>query len=176
MGRNRFGRLTNTAGVVTDSYYYDAWGNALAGGSGSTVNPFRYTGQQLDADKKYYLRARFYIGPPKADGKNKDGKPLPASGAQKAVVPPPKEIKMFRKATADADPAAATPSVQTAKKGRGDGPKKPLLTIKPSKQTTIALASVMGGTPCGKRRPAYLANRTNRANRSPSRGKTGPSR
>jgi RHS repeat-associated protein len=30
------------------------------GGSGDTVNPFRYTGQQLDGDGRYYLRARFY--------------------------------------------------------------------------------------------------------------------
>ena len=34
-----------------------------------------------------------YIGPPKADAKDKDGKPLPASGSQKAVVPPAKGDK-----------------------------------------------------------------------------------
>lgn len=53
-------QLTDAAGLVTDSYYYDAWGNALAGGSGDTKNPFRYTGQMFDNSGKYFLRARYY--------------------------------------------------------------------------------------------------------------------
>ena len=59
-GQDSVRQLTDTAGAVTDSYFYDAWGQSLAGGSGSTANPFRYTGQQLDSDGRYYLRARFY--------------------------------------------------------------------------------------------------------------------
>ncbi len=59
-GQESVRQLTSASGEVTDSYFYDAWGNALAGGSGTTVNPFRYTGQQLDPDGRYYLRARFY--------------------------------------------------------------------------------------------------------------------
>ncbi|MEO8134796.1 MAG: RHS repeat-associated core domain-containing protein, partial [Betaproteobacteria bacterium] len=52
--------LTNGAGAVTDRYAFDAYGNA-AGGSGSTVNPYRYSGQRLDADTGLYqMRARYY--------------------------------------------------------------------------------------------------------------------
>ena len=59
-GQESVRQLTDVTGAVTDSYFYDAWGNSLAGGSGNTANPFRYTGQQLDPDGRYYLRARFY--------------------------------------------------------------------------------------------------------------------
>jgi len=59
-GQESVRQLTDASGAVTDSYFYDAWGNALAGGSGTTENPFRYTGQQRDPDGRYYLRARFY--------------------------------------------------------------------------------------------------------------------
>jgi YD repeat-containing protein len=40
--------LTNSAGTAIDSYSYDAFG-ALLSSSGSTVNPYRYTGQQVDS-------------------------------------------------------------------------------------------------------------------------------
>ena len=59
-GQESVRQLTDAAGLVTDSYYYDAWGNALAGGSGDTKNPFRYTGQMLDSSGKYFVRARYY--------------------------------------------------------------------------------------------------------------------
>jgi len=59
-GQDSVRQLTDESGRVTDSYHYDAWGNPLAGGSGTTKNPFRYTGQQLDQDGKYFLRARYY--------------------------------------------------------------------------------------------------------------------
>jgi len=59
-GQDSVRQLTDEAGRVTDSYFYDAWGNQLAGGSGTTKNPFRYTGQQQDQDGKYFLRARYY--------------------------------------------------------------------------------------------------------------------
>ena len=52
--------LTNPAGVVTDTYDYDAWGNAV-NVVGSTPNVYRYVGEQYDPDLGlYYLRARYF--------------------------------------------------------------------------------------------------------------------
>jgi RHS repeat-associated protein len=52
--------LTDAAGVVTDRYDYDAFGNTVFA-QGTTVNPFLYNGQQLDPNVGfYYLRARYY--------------------------------------------------------------------------------------------------------------------
>ena len=55
--------LTNDAGVVTDTYVYDAWGNAIAS-TGSAHNPFRWVGrlgyyweEELGT---FYIRARVY--------------------------------------------------------------------------------------------------------------------
>ena len=59
-GQDSVRQLSDASGRVTDSYFYDAFGNALQGGSGDTPNPFRYTGQQLDPSGNYYLRARYY--------------------------------------------------------------------------------------------------------------------
>ena len=53
-------QLTNAAGSVTDTYEYDAWGNALAK-TGTTPNVYLYRGEQYDPDLGlYYLRARYY--------------------------------------------------------------------------------------------------------------------
>ena len=53
-------QLTNAAGGVTDTYEYDAFGNALQT-SGSTPNNYLYRGEQYDPDLGlYYLRARYY--------------------------------------------------------------------------------------------------------------------
>jgi RHS repeat-associated protein len=52
--------LTDASGAVTDRYRYDAFG-ALTEQQGSTVNPYRFTGQRWDAVSGLYsLRARFY--------------------------------------------------------------------------------------------------------------------
>ncbi len=52
--------MTNAAGAVTDTYEYDAFGNALQT-SGSTPNNYLYRGEQYDPDLGlYYLRARYY--------------------------------------------------------------------------------------------------------------------
>jgi len=59
-GQESVRQLTDASGAVADSYFYDAWGNTLDGSSHNVANPFRYTGQQLDADGRYYLRDRFY--------------------------------------------------------------------------------------------------------------------
>jgi len=53
-------QLTSSTGTVTDTYEYDAFGNALAT-SGSTPNNYLYRGEQFDPDLGlYYLRARYY--------------------------------------------------------------------------------------------------------------------
>jgi RHS repeat-associated protein len=52
--------LTNTAGAITDTYSYDAFGNQLLH-TGSTSNNYLYRGEQYDPDLGlYYLRARYY--------------------------------------------------------------------------------------------------------------------
>jgi RHS repeat-associated protein len=52
--------LTNTAGAITDSYEYDAFGNSFTV-SGSTPNEMMYRAEQYDPDLGlYYLRARYY--------------------------------------------------------------------------------------------------------------------
>jgi RHS repeat-associated protein len=53
-------QLTDPTGAVTDTYDYDAWGNAV-NVTGSTPNVYLYRGEQYDLDLGlYYLRARYY--------------------------------------------------------------------------------------------------------------------
>lgn len=53
-------QLTNSAGTITDSYEYDAFGNSFTI-SGTTPNNYLYRGEQWDPDLGlYYLRARYY--------------------------------------------------------------------------------------------------------------------
>ena len=53
-------QLTNSSGVVTDSYEYDAFGNSFTK-QGTTPNNYLYRGEQYDSDLGlYYLRARYY--------------------------------------------------------------------------------------------------------------------
>jgi RHS repeat-associated protein len=52
--------LTDTAGTITDTYFYTAFGEELAK-TGTTENEFRYVGEQWDPNAGfYYLRARWY--------------------------------------------------------------------------------------------------------------------
>lgn len=52
--------LTNSAGTVTDTYDYDAFGN-LVSASGTTPNDFLYSGERFDVNAgAYYQRARYY--------------------------------------------------------------------------------------------------------------------
>ena len=52
--------LTDAVGAVTDTYQFDAFGT-LTARTGTTDNPFLFTGQQLDANSGfYYMRARLY--------------------------------------------------------------------------------------------------------------------
>ena len=53
-------QLTDSSGVMTDGYLYNAFGVGLAH-AGSSTNPFLFQGQQYDvASGAYYLRARYY--------------------------------------------------------------------------------------------------------------------
>lgn len=53
-------QLTNPAQTVTDTYTYDAFGIELYH-TGTTVNNYKYTGEQYDPNMGfYYLRARYY--------------------------------------------------------------------------------------------------------------------
>ncbi len=57
-GNVRF--LMNTAGAVTDTYQYDAFGMPIAS-TGTTSNSFRYSGEWSDGSiGLYHLRARYY--------------------------------------------------------------------------------------------------------------------
>lgn len=52
--------LTNSSGSVAESYTYDSFG-ILTASTGSTTNPFRYTGREFDTETSlYYYRARYY--------------------------------------------------------------------------------------------------------------------
>ena len=52
--------LFTTSGAIAASYSYGAFGNLISGES-SVVNPYRYTGRELDAETGlYYYRARYY--------------------------------------------------------------------------------------------------------------------
>ena len=51
--------LTSTAGAITDTYDYDAFGNLLHS-TGTTCNEFLFAGEQFDSDLGlYYNRARY---------------------------------------------------------------------------------------------------------------------
>jgi len=52
--------LSDASGNVVDTYSYDAYG-MLLDKTGSTINPYRYRGEQFDPETdSYYLRARYY--------------------------------------------------------------------------------------------------------------------
>jgi len=59
-GEGTVRQLTNSAGAVTGSYEYDAFGNKV-NSTGTTPNNYLYRGEQFDPDLgMYYLRARYY--------------------------------------------------------------------------------------------------------------------
>ncbi len=59
-GHGSVRQLFNSAGAVTDTYDYDAFGN-LVGSTGTTPNNYLFAGQQFDqALGLYFLRARYY--------------------------------------------------------------------------------------------------------------------
>jgi RHS repeat-associated protein len=59
-GAGNVRQLTNSTGVVTDTYDYDAFGNKV-NSTGTTPNNYLYRGEQYDPDLgMYYLRARYY--------------------------------------------------------------------------------------------------------------------
>jgi len=57
-GNARF--LANSAGTITDTYTFDAFGAQIAS-TGTTPNPYLYSGERFDsALNLYHLRARYY--------------------------------------------------------------------------------------------------------------------
>jgi RHS repeat-associated protein len=59
-GQGSIRQITNSAGTVTDTYDYYAFGEVL-NRTGTTQNEFTYTGEQWDPNAGfYYLRARWY--------------------------------------------------------------------------------------------------------------------
>src|SRR5262249_16647236 len=52
--------LSNSSGVLANTYAYDAFGN-LTASTGTLLNPFQYTGRDYDAETGLrYYRARYY--------------------------------------------------------------------------------------------------------------------
>ena len=52
--------LSSAVGALANTYTYDSFGK-LNAASGSTTNPFRYTGREFDQETGiYYYRARYY--------------------------------------------------------------------------------------------------------------------
>jgi RHS repeat-associated protein len=59
-GQHSTRALVDGTGALSDTYTYDAFGNQTAS-TGTTQNPYRYAGQQLDpATGLYSMRARYY--------------------------------------------------------------------------------------------------------------------
>ena len=57
-GNVRF--LANAAGTITDTYTFDAFGAQIAS-TGTTPNPYLYSGERFDSNLNlYHLRARYY--------------------------------------------------------------------------------------------------------------------
>jgi len=57
-GNVRF--LANSAGTITDTYTFDAFGNQIAS-TGTTPNPYLYSGERFDQNiGLYHLRSRYY--------------------------------------------------------------------------------------------------------------------
>ncbi len=52
--------LSDGSGAIASTYNYDSFGNITAS-TGTAVNPFRYTGREIDTETGlYYYRARYY--------------------------------------------------------------------------------------------------------------------
>jgi RHS repeat-associated protein len=59
-GLGSISSLSNSAGALANTYSYDSYGN-LTASSGTTTNPFRYTGRESDQESGIYeYRARYY--------------------------------------------------------------------------------------------------------------------
>jgi RHS repeat-associated protein len=50
--------LTDETGITETTYSYDSFGNTMV--TGSSINPFQYTGRENDGAGLYYYRARYY--------------------------------------------------------------------------------------------------------------------
>ena len=100
-------QLTSSAGAVTDTYEYDAFGNKI-NSTGNTPNNYLYRGEQYDPDLSlYYLRHR-YMNPVTGRFMSrdpKDYKPLgPGQQPFDAEVQPIDPMKLHTYLYAAADP------------------------------------------------------------------------
>jgi RHS repeat-associated protein len=88
--------LTDEFGTVTDTYTYDAWGNAVAR-SGATANPFRWVGQVGcywdESAGAFYIQARVYdpavtrwMSQDSPSNPMADGSKMPASNDTAIIV------------------------------------------------------------------------------------------
>ncbi len=59
---NSDGRFATTGAVLANTYRYDAWGQSI-GTSGTTYNPFQFTGVYLDSATGLYRMTQRYYGP-----------------------------------------------------------------------------------------------------------------
>ncbi len=81
--------LTNSAGAITDSYDYDAFGNKI-NSTGTTPNNMLYRGEEFDSDLGlYYLRAR-YMNPLSGRFMSRDPNDPPPAGLHRMPVDPKK--------------------------------------------------------------------------------------
>jgi RHS repeat-associated protein len=69
--------LTNSSGTATDQYTYDVFG-ALSSHTGTSSNPWLFTGEQTDTGGLQYLRARYYD---QATGRFMSRDPIPSNNA-----------------------------------------------------------------------------------------------
>ena len=59
-GLNSITSLTNSTGVLANTYAFDSFGN-LTASTGTITNPFRYTGRDFDPETSlYFYRARYF--------------------------------------------------------------------------------------------------------------------
>jgi RHS repeat-associated protein len=113
-------QLTNSAGAVTDTYEYDAFGNET-NHTGATPNNYLYRGEQWDPDLGlYYLRAR-YMNPLTGRFLSRDPKPghieiprslhkyLYASDDPVNRIDPRGKEDLVEEDGADSEPEAAEP-------------------------------------------------------------------
>jgi RHS repeat-associated protein len=84
-GLGSISSVTSSTGAVTRSYTYDSFGRIVTQ-TGTLVNPYTYTGRELDPESSlYYYRARYYdptIGRFSREDPLFSGKPFPTTNPE----------------------------------------------------------------------------------------------